>query len=332
MSEFPRPIVVVSRCLGFAPCRYNGQTIPDAFVGKLEEYVDLKTVCPEVEMGLGVPRDPLRIVQDGEKRILYQPATGKDVTAGMLRFMEDFFRSAGVVDGFILKNRSPSCGPADVKVYRGLRKDAAVTRGGGFFGMEAVNRYPGKPVEDEGRLRNFTIREHFLTRLYACARFRELKERLLQKPPSEQRRSMAALIDFHSRFKYLLMAYNQARLKILGALVANHERRGMGELLELYERHFERVFERAPNYRSMINVLYHAYGGLASALKTEEKRFFLNAVEEYRDERIPLSALIHVLEAWSVGQENRYLLNQVLLRPYPRELVEVSDSGKGRQY
>jgi uncharacterized protein YbgA (DUF1722 family) len=145
-------------------------------------------------------------------------------------------------------------------------------------------------------------------------------------------RSMRMLVEFHSRHKYLLMAYNQAQLKLLGAIAANHEKREIDEVLNLYESHFIKALANAPRFKSMINVLHHAYGGLAKKLKPGEKRFFLNSVEEYRDERIPLSALLSVLEAWSIGQANQYLLDQVLLRPYPLQLVEITDSGKGRKY
>jgi uncharacterized protein YbgA (DUF1722 family)/uncharacterized protein YbbK (DUF523 family) len=322
MHDFPKPVVVVSKCLGFAHCRYNGQTIPDHFVEQLRNYVEYRPVCPEVEIGLGIPRDPVRIVIDEGKRLLYQPATGKDATDSMQQFNDRFLQSVGQVDGFILKNRSPSCGPWDVKVYSGTKKEAAVSRGSGFFGGEVLARFPGQPIEDEGRLRNFTIREHFLTRLFALTRFRLMKAD----------RSMRMLVEFHSRHKYLLMAYNQAQLKLLGAIVANHEKRGIDELLSIYEIQFTRALVHQPRFKSMINVLHHAYGGLAKKLQSEEKRFFLNSVEEYRDERIPLSALLRVLEAWSIGQGNRYLLDQVLLRPYPLELVEITDSGKGRKY
>jgi len=126
MTQSVTPIVVVSKCLGFARCRYNGQTIPDDFVSALEPFVAYRTVCPEVEIGLGVPRESLRVVAvDGERRLL-QPETGRDVTEAMNTFAEDFLASLDDVDGFILKNRSPSCGMNDVRVYtsskRGDRK------------------------------------------------------------------------------------------------------------------------------------------------------------------------------------------------------------------
>jgi len=320
MERFPKPIVVVSKCLGFDNCRYNGQIIQDHFVDQLRPHVEFQPVCPEVKIGLGVPRDPIRIVEHMDKKILYQPVTGKDVTGAMDTFVNNFLDSIGEVDGFILKNRSPSCGPADVKVYNSLKKDAGVVRGRGYFGGEVIKRYSDKSIEDEGRLKSFTIREHFLTKLFALARFRLIKMQL----------SMRTLVEFHTIHKYLLMAYNQTQLKQLGKIVANHEKKDISEVLCLYETHFSQALAKIPRYKSIINVLLHAFGGISKNLKPEERRFFLNKIEEYRDERIPLSVLIHLLEAWAIGQDNKYLLSQIFIKPYPRELVEIIDSGKGR--
>ena len=104
------PIVVVSQCLGFAAVRYNGQMLQDGFVKALADHVQFVQVCPEVGIGLGVPRDPIRIVSDKNGRRLVQPASGRDLTTDMTRFSDGFLSGAGPVDGFILKSRSPSCG------------------------------------------------------------------------------------------------------------------------------------------------------------------------------------------------------------------------------
>lgn len=321
MSENVKPTVHVSKCLGFAHCRYNGQTVTDHVVEQLKPFVEYHPVCPEVEIGLGVPREPIRIVDTGEKKILYQPATRKDVTEEMNGFVNRYLHDIGDVDGFLLKNRSPSCGPSDVKVYTGMKKEARSGRGSGFFGGAVVKDFTHTAVEDEGRLRNFTIREHFYIKLFASARLRRMKTDA----------SMRSLVEFHSTNKYLLMAYNQSRLRELGRIVANHEKRSFPEVLSRYEHTFLQAFSKPPKFTSMINVLLHAFGGLSTSLQPEEKRYFLNSIEEYRDERIPLSTLIHLIEAWSIGQKNSYLLQQTFFQPFPRTLVEITDSGKGRK-
>jgi uncharacterized protein YbgA (DUF1722 family)/uncharacterized protein YbbK (DUF523 family) len=327
MENFPKAVVVVSRCLGFAPCRYNGQSITNRVVDKLGAFVEYRTVCPEVEIGLGIPRDPVRVVDYAGRRILYQPSTERDLTEEMEDFAESFLGGVGEVDGFILKNRSPSCGPWDVKVYKGKGKDASSGRGKGFFGAAVAERFPGKPVEDESRLGDFTVREHFLTRLFALARFRSVRA-----SREGQARSIGTLVDFHTRNKYLLMVYSQAQLKALGNIVAGGAKKKPEEAFSLYETGLEAALSKPPRTGPLMNVLLRAFGGMSADLAPEERRFFLNSLEEYRDERIPLSVLLQLLKTWAVRLENDYLLAQTLLGPYPLELVEVSDSGKGRDY
>ncbi|GAK56756.1 hypothetical cytosolic protein [Candidatus Vecturithrix granuli] len=321
MEKFPKPIVVVSKCLGFAHCRYDGQTIENPFVPRFQEFVEFRPVCPEVEIGLGIPRKPIRIVTVEGKNRLYQPATGRDVTQEMETFVESFLNSLTEVDGFFLKSRSPSCGTQDVKIYPGFDNVSRTFKGSGFFGGEVLKRFNGLPVEDEGRLRNFTIRENFLTRLFTFARLREVKKS----------GSMKALIDFHTTHKLMLMGYNQTQMRALGKIVANQEQSGFDAVVSAYEHHLKLALASIPKFTAMINVLMHAFGGFKEVLSKEEKQFFLESLEEYRDERIPLSAVLHVLRAWAIKYDNTYLLTQTFMEPYPHELVEITDSGKGRK-
>ena len=178
MKAFAKPRVVVSKCLGFAACRYDGAMISDDFVRRLAAHVTFCPVCPEMEIGLGCPRDPIRVVLAGKELRLMQPATGRDVTEAMRQFADSFLGGLGEVDGFLLKSRSPSCGLKDVKVYGGPAGNMPQSVGRGFFGGAVLDRFPGAAAEDEGRLRNFTLREHFLTRLFVPAEFREVRRRL----------------------------------------------------------------------------------------------------------------------------------------------------------
>jgi uncharacterized protein YbbK (DUF523 family)/uncharacterized protein YbgA (DUF1722 family) len=322
--NFPRPKVVVSKCLGFEACRYNGQKIRDHSVDLLAPYVEFMPVCPEVEIGLGVPRDPVRVVcEEGGSPMLYQPATGRDVTGQMLEFTSRFFSQLEQPDGFILKHRSPSCGPWDVKSYSSKENPGAAGKGRGLFGAAVLQRLPDLPVEDEGRLRNFTIREHFFTTLFTLARFRE-QERTAS--------GIRSLVNFHTEAKLLLMAYNQSAMRRLGKITANHERHPAEKVWELYGRELVGVFDSPPKFTNMINAFQHAFGGMSDRLAPGERRFFLNTLEEYRDERVPASTVIHLLKSWAVRFDNRYLLGQLLMEPYPHDLLEITDSGKGRSY
>lgn len=189
MREFPQPRVVISKCLGFDHCRYNGAIIPDAVVEQLAPYVTYLPICPEGEIGLGVPRDPIRVVQMGEERRLMQPATGADVTERMEAFAAKYLDALESVDGFILKGRSPSCGIWEVKRYAGLDEASLLPeKGAGLFAGAVIERYGHLPVVTAERLQDAAARAHFLTRLFTAADFRAVK--------AEE--TMGELVRFHS--------------------------------------------------------------------------------------------------------------------------------------
>lgn len=317
-----KPRVIVSKCLGFARCRWNGLIISDPFIDRLKPHVEFVTVCPEVEIGLGVPRNPIRVIQRKQALRLVQPATGADVTDIMQRYCNTFLKQAHEIDGFILKSRSPSCGIKEVKIYPNIEKGAAVTKGTGFFGNAVLERFPNRPIEDEGRLRNFTIREHFLKRLFTLARFRSIKN--TQK--------MKHLVQFQADNKFLLMAYNQKEFRIMGRVVANHEKKPAPQVFTEYETHLLSALAKKPRYTSYVNVLMHAMGHFSDKLNRQEKTFFLDLLDKYRGGRVPLKSDMDVLMSWGIRFGEKYLLDQTFFKPYPEELMDIGDSGKGRDY
>ena len=312
-----RPIVVVSRCLGFDHCRYNGQTIPDAYVDRLKPHVQFITVCPEVAIGLGVPRDPIRIVrQDGERRLM-QPATGRDITDTMQAYVETWLDELGPVDGFLLKGRSPSCGLSDVKVHQGLENGPSVGRGHGFFGRAVVDRFPEAAIESEGRLKNYRLREHYYIKLFALARLRG----------AIAAESIAALTQFHAQSKYLLMAYHQTRLREMGRLLANRDGLPLPEIAARYRALFAAALARPASCRAHINALMHTAGYFKNQLTPQEKAFFGERLESYRAGQTTLATLRDLMRAWIVRFGDEYLAQQSYFAPYPVALVDTSDSG-----
>lgn len=320
MGEHVRPSIVVSKCIEFDSCRYNGAMVPSQVVRALKEYVDFVPVCPEVEIGLGVPRDPIRIIREGGEERLWQPATQRDVTRDMTGFALAFLEGLGPVDGFILKFKSPSCGIKQVKIYGGRGKGPASGKGAGFFGREVLAAFGDLAVEDEGRLRNFKIREHFLTKVFALARFRVTREA----------RSMGGLVEYQARNKLLLMAYNQSAMREMGRVVANPAKKKIDEVLHDYEALLTRALARAPRRGSAINVLMHAMGYFTDELVGREKQFFLGSLEKYREMKIPLSVPVGIVNSWLARYDRPYLAEQTFFEPYPEGLVEITDSGKGR--
>jgi uncharacterized protein YbgA (DUF1722 family) len=126
------------------------------------------------------------------------------------------------------------------------------------------------------------------------------------------------------------MAYNQKELRLMGRIVANHEKRDRAEVMENYELHLHQAFARMPRYTSHINVLMHALGHFSKHLVAKEKAHFLDLLELYRAAKVPLSAAISVVQSWIARFDTDYLEDQTYFRPYPLELVEITDSGKGR--
>ncbi|MDM5188756.1 DUF523 and DUF1722 domain-containing protein [Bacillus sp. DX4.1] len=322
MRQFATPIVVVSKCLEFEACRYNGDKIPDLTIRNLQPFVTFIPVCPEVEIGLGIPRETIRIVEEDGVQKLVQPSTKEDVTEKMKHFSEEFLSSLPDVDGFILKNRSPSCGTRDVKIYTGFEKAPAKGKGAGLFGGTVLEKFSHVAVEEEGRLSNFIIREHFFTRLFTIAHFKTLKEN----------KSMEELVSFQSDHKYLFMAYNQTKQKELGRIIANLAKAPHEEVFENYEKTLCELLERTPRYTSNVNVCQHIFGYFKKDLKEEEKEHFLSLLHKYVEKKIPLSNLLALLKSWALRFEEDYLLRQTYFEPYPEALVEISDSGKGRDY
>jgi uncharacterized protein YbgA (DUF1722 family)/uncharacterized protein YbbK (DUF523 family) len=315
MNEGVRPIVVVSRCLDLEACRYDGQVIPTAFIRRLAAHATLIPVCPEVEIGLGVPREPIRLVRRRDDVRAIQRTTGQDVTERLRRFAETFLDALPEVDGFILKSRSPSCGLRDAKVFPETESEAACGQRAGLFAEAVLRRFSGLAIEDEGRLNDEAIREHFLTKLFTLARFRH----------AARADSVAALVHFHTTHKFLLMAQSERELRAMGRLVATAAQRPLSDVIADYRRHLQRALQRAARRTAWVNVFQHGFGYVSQHLTAREKALFHQTVEGYRRGRLPASAVLSLLRAWIVRFDVSYLLAQTFFEPYPDELREPLD-------
>ena len=314
MRDFVTPTVVLSRCIEIDPCRYNGLKIASDFVKQLIPYVNLIPVCPEVEIGLGTPREALRIVMKEDKMRLIQPKTGLDFTDKMQDFVSSFLESLPDVDGFILKGRSPTIALKDARRYSGPNPgDAIMGKGPGFFGMAILERFSHLAIEDEGRLRNPNIKSNFLTKLYTLANFREVKKS----------KSSKEILKFHSENKLLLRAYNEKEMRLLGRIVAKRDQYNIANLITDYEKHLLQALKRAPRCGSQINVLMNSMSFFSQSLSREEKEFFLKSLEDYKAGVIPLSVLTGIFTSWLLRFKDNYLLSQSFFEPYPKELVDI---------
>ena len=313
---FNKPVVLISRCIEFNAVRYNGDMISSHEVAMMKPYVSFIPVCPEVEIGLGIPRDTIRIVrQDGSDRLI-QPSRGVDLTDRMNKFCSSFLQNLPPVDGFILKNRSPTSGISGVNIYSTIEKSAAIGKGAGFFGRMVLDQFAGYPIEDEGRIRNSRVRDHFLTRIFMLADLDAI-----QGNPS-----FKALTRFHTQNKLALMAYSQTTLKTLGNIAANRDNLPINEIIASYRRSLIEGTKLPARYTSHINVLHHAMGFFSPELSPDERVFFLDSVEDYRNGNLPVSALKKMIQVWIIRHNSPNLSNQTYFAPYPDTLVEFESS------
>ncbi|QLC50431.1 DUF1722 domain-containing protein [Methanolobus zinderi] len=311
MSRFARPIVVVSKCLGFAPCRYDGQIISCDFIDRMKSFVDFIDVCPECEVGLGVPRDPIRIVLDGGKKLV-QPATGQDLTQKMERFARSYLENLDDFDGFVLKSRSPSCGIGSTKIYPDAEGTVCLDkRGNGFFADAITDKYSHLPVMEDEQLDDILLRDHFLTTIFTLASFRKMSFSV----------SMRSLIEYHTCNKLLFMSCNKNILARMGNVVANREGLPAEEVFALYLDLLTELLSELHETGSTINAMMHAFGYLSRYLGAQDKFIFLQQLQQYREDVSVLFSLKEKLMSWALHFDVDYISNQTFFRPYPQELV-----------
>jgi uncharacterized protein YbgA (DUF1722 family)/uncharacterized protein YbbK (DUF523 family) len=321
-----RPRILLSRCIELASCRWNGFIVRESFVAKLLPFVDTVDVCPEVELGLGVPRDPVRLIRDdrtGETRLI-QPATGRDLTDEMIRFSTGFMDAAGDLDGAILKSRSPSCGIHEARVHESAESPGSVEKASGLFAAVVLERIPRALVLHEGRLRNFAIREHWLSCIFTIARFREAAAKCMEDC------RIGALVEFQASHKLLFLSWSRPWMERLGRIAANPGRLGLEEILSAYRAGLMETLGRAASAGRTMDVLQHALGYFKRSVSSEERAHFRHLLDMYLEGTLPLSACTSVLGSWIVRERQDYLAGQVFLHPYPAGLIEITDSGTGR--
>lgn len=316
MHIFPRSVVVISKCLGSEYCRYDGQMISCETAEKLRPFAEFITVCPECEIGLGVPRDPIRLV-NGRALRLVQPATGLDITEKMQGFVTDFLDKLQDVDGFFLKSKSPSCGLRTTKVFAAADAQEPLHKHGtGFLAKGLLDRFTNLPYADEVALMDPEIREHFLTRIFMYADLRL------------HHSSIQELMDFQSRNKLLLMAYDQRGSKVLGRILADHKQRPFAENVKAYTRTLQEITLVPPSRGNVINAFMHAFGYFSHKMESDKKQYLLDSMEAYRKGVLTLQELRKHMIFWILEFRIAYLEDQTLFYPYPENSV-IANQYKG---
>ena len=313
-NEKDRPIRIgISQCLLGEQVRFDGGHKLDRFITKtLGQYFEWIPVCPEVELGLGTPRETLRLVQVGDGIGLVMPKSGREWTQQMNEYAKT--RVAKLADedltGYILKSDSPSCGMERVRIYA---PSGMPTRNGiGLFARELLQHFPELPIEEEGRLSDPRLRENWIQRIFAYHRLRILWE---------SKWTVGDLVEFHTAHKLVLLAHSPKAFTDLGRLVAGAKKRPRQELIQQYQREFMAALKILATRGRNANVLQHMAGYFKKQLDDESRQELQDHITDYRKGYLPLIVPVTLIKHYVRQFGVSYLAGQVYLNPHPKELA-----------
>ena len=304
----------VSACLLGQEVRFDGgHKRNDFLTGTLGDFVEFVAVCPEVDIGLGIPRESLRLVRgdDGAVRMVANKS-GADVTEAMNAYAERRATAFEREDlsGYVLKKDSPSCGMARVRIYG--RAGMPMRDGRGLFAEALIRRLPNLPVEEEGRLNDPSLRENFIERVFAYHRMRAL---------FTGRWTAGGLVAFHTAHKLTLMAHSPRAYAELGRLVADSKHIERDGLCVRYAAEFMAAMKKLATPARHVNVMQHIAGYLRDGCDADSRRELMEAIDEYRRAMVPLVVPLTLIRHWVRRFDIAYLKGQTYLEPHPRELM-----------
>ena len=307
-----KPLVGISSCLLGQQVRFDGGHKKDGWItGPLAAFFDFLPVCPEVGIGLGIPRPTIHLVGDPERpRAVGSRDPSLDVTARLEDFAKSQLPSLTGLSGYILKGKSPSCGMARVPVTSPKGMPAKV--GVGIYARVLMERMPLLPVEEEGRLNDPVLRENFVTRVYVLHRWQQLRS---------ERMTAAKLIDFHSRQKYLVMAHSQAAYQRLGQMLSHLKQVDLEAVADMYVAELMTALARRVTRRRHVNVLHHIMGYLKDRIDAGDKAELVASIEAYRREEVALVVPMTLLRHHLRRHPDPYMEKQVYLAPHPEKLA-----------
>ncbi len=303
----------ISSCLLGNNVRYDGGHKWDRYItDTLGIYFEWVPVCPEVEYGLPVPREALRLVGDPDNPRLVTVRSGIDHTDGMRRWVDKRLKELEVEElcGFIFKAKSPSSGISGVKVY--TPSGMPSRRGSGLFGGAFVRHFPQVPVIDDGRLHDPPLRENFVERVFLCRRWKDF---------SKNEPSVKDLVDFHTSHKLLIMAHSPKHLSVLGRLVAEAKRYERKELLSRYAQILTEALQLIATVKKNTNVLLHIIGFFKKSLSPDDRRELVEITEQYHRRYVPLIVPLVLINHYVKKLNDPYLQKQYYLNPHPMELM-----------
>ena len=308
-----KPRIGISSCLLGIKVRHDGGHKHDVLITQtLGRHVEWVPVCPEFEVGMGVPREAVRLVGSPANPKMIADKSGKDWTLEMLSYANKRVRKLKDMDlsGYILKKDSPSCGMERVRIYG--PKGVPYRQGRGLFAQALMTKLPLLPVEEEGRLYDPGLRENFIERVFGYHRWQTLVS---------DGRSIKRLVDFYSQEKLLLFAHSEAHMRRLGRIVAQAKKMSFGAAMEEYGRLFMEALGHRATARKNTNVLQHMLGYFSKQLSSDERNALLGVIGDYKRSLVPLVVPLTLIRHYADKYDIAYLRGQSYLQPHPKELM-----------
>ncbi|CDZ78451.1 hypothetical protein BN59_02761 [Legionella massiliensis] len=302
----------ISSCLLGEKVRFDGGHKRDNFICDfLANYVDFLPICPEVAIGLGVPRPALHLRGNCEHpRLVEAKDSSRDYTSNMVEFSIQCMKGLNEICGYILKSKSPSCGLKNVKVYQdeGQRPLAGL----GLYARVLKQTFPNLPIEEEGRLNDPRLRENFVERIFIYNEWKNLVKTGLDA---------SKLVEFHTRHKLTLLAHSPSIYKVLGKMLSNIKLHNLEQLNEAYISIFMRGMSCLATPKKHANVLQHCLGYFKKQLDSLDKQELVQSIDNYRSGLLPLIVPVTLFKHHLNRYQQPYLSIQSYLDPYPQELM-----------
>lgn len=301
----------ISSCLLGAKVRYDAGHKKNAYItAVLNNYFEFMPFCPEVEIGLGIPRETIRLVEvDNETRCVDTKTETYDVTERLSNVADQQHSWQQDLCGYILKRDSPSCGMERVKMYRNGHPNR---NGVGVYAKRLLENYPQLPTEEEGRLEDPHLRENFIQRVYVYSRWKAM---CLKEP------DLKDLQKFHAQHKYILMSHNQAQEKIIGALLVGSKDFDLSGARNAYLEQMMACLKVIATRKNHVNTLQHIQGYLKNHLDSADKAELGELIAGYGQGLLPLIVPITLLRHHFKKHPNDYITDSYYMAPHPGELM-----------
>lgn len=305
----------ISSCLLGAKVRFDSGHKKNAYItGVLAPYFEFVPFCPEVEIGLSVPREPIRLVKvEGEVRCIGTRDQTLDVTQPLYDIADKQQLWHKELCGYILKKDSPSCGMERVKVYH---KEMPRKEGAGLYASRLMKNFAFLPVEEEGRLEDPHLRENFIQRVYIYSRWKAMVSDGL---------SLSSLQVFHANHKYIFMSHDQLKAKSLGAFVAAQQKTDIESAAPCYLEQMMQLLKTTATRNNHVNTLQHLQGYLKKHLEKDDKAELLSMIDDYRQGLLPLIVPITLLRHHFRKYPHDYITNSYYMNPHPGEMMLLNN-------